>query len=212
MNDRPESMTMPGGAVRGRIVAAARETFLRHGFRSVTMDELADRMGMSKKTLYVHFRSKRELLDAVIECKFGELEERLAKAGAAGAADFGAHLAGFLEVVAGAVREITPAFVRDVARSGPELRERLLARRQAVLGGALERLLAAGRATGKVRADLPTELLADILLGVLNTVAVPETVIRRGIPPHEMIHGVLGVFLHGVLTPEPAPIRTSSRV
>lgn len=196
-----------GGEVRLRILAVARETFFRHGFRSVTMDELAERMGMSKKTLYVHFRSKRELLDAVIERKFGELERRLADE-ADRAGDFGARLAGFLESVAVAVGELTPAFVRDVARSGPDLRERLLARRQAVLGGALERLLAAGRQAGRVRTDLPQDLLVEILLGTLNTVAVPETVIRRGISPIDMLTGILRVFLHGVLVPDAVPNST----
>ena len=117
-------------------------------------------------------------------------------------------MAGFLESVAVAVGELTPAFVRDVARSGPDLRERLLARRQAVLGGALERLLAAGRQAGRVRTDLPQDLLVEILLGTLNTVAVPETVIRRGISPIDMLTGILRVFLHGVLVPDAVPNST----
>ena len=41
-----------------RIVAAARRYFLAHGFRGVTMDDLAAELGMSKKTLYAHFSSK----------------------------------------------------------------------------------------------------------------------------------------------------------
>lgn len=37
------------------------------------MDDLAAQMGMSKKTLHVHFRSKQELLEAVIEGKFSSM-------------------------------------------------------------------------------------------------------------------------------------------
>ncbi|MGN6719163.1 MAG: helix-turn-helix domain-containing protein, partial [Candidatus Binatia bacterium] len=45
-----------------RIVSAARAHFFAHGFRSVTMDDLAAELGMSKKTLYAQFPSKTELL------------------------------------------------------------------------------------------------------------------------------------------------------
>ena len=38
--------------------------FLSHGFKSVTMDEIANKMGMSKKTLYTHYKNKSELVAA----------------------------------------------------------------------------------------------------------------------------------------------------
>src|SRR5690349_13753943 len=50
--------------VQQRIVAGARCYFFAHGFRGVTMDDLAAELGMSKKTLYVHFSSKMVLLQA----------------------------------------------------------------------------------------------------------------------------------------------------
>ena len=55
------------GATRARILAAAREHFFAHGFRRVTMDDLAQELGMSKKTLYAHFPSKTALLEAMRE-------------------------------------------------------------------------------------------------------------------------------------------------
>lgn len=40
------------------------ELFLTLGFKSVTMDEIASKMGMSKKTLYTHYKNKNELVAA----------------------------------------------------------------------------------------------------------------------------------------------------
>src|SRR2546422_8688420 len=62
---------------RQRIVEAARAHFFSHGFRSVTMDDLADELGISKKTLYAHFPSKIALLEAVLADKFAGVEARL---------------------------------------------------------------------------------------------------------------------------------------
>ena len=47
------------------IVNKAAELFLNLGFKSVTMDDIANAMGISKKTIYVHFSNKSELVDAV---------------------------------------------------------------------------------------------------------------------------------------------------
>lgn len=47
------------------IVNKAAELFLTLGFKSVTMDDIANAMGISKKTIYVHFSNKTELVDAV---------------------------------------------------------------------------------------------------------------------------------------------------
>src|SRR6059036_3354584 len=62
---------------RQRIVEAARVHFFSHGFRSVTMDDLAEELGISKKTLYAHFSGKIQLLEAVLEDKFAGVEAKL---------------------------------------------------------------------------------------------------------------------------------------
>ena len=62
---------------RQRIINAARGHFFNHGFRSVTMDDLAEELGISKKTLYAHFPGKFDLLEAVLSDKFASVEAML---------------------------------------------------------------------------------------------------------------------------------------
>ncbi len=50
-----------------RILGKAQELFNRFGFRRVTMDEIALKSGMSKKTIYQSFANKDELVDAAVE-------------------------------------------------------------------------------------------------------------------------------------------------
>ena len=47
-----------------KIIETATEMFLTHGFKSVTMDEIASKMGISKKTIYHHFENKNDLVEA----------------------------------------------------------------------------------------------------------------------------------------------------
>ncbi|NJB71698.1 AcrR family transcriptional regulator [Saonia flava] len=51
--------------MKDKIVDRAAEMFLSLGFKSVTMDDLANEMGISKKTIYTHFPNKTKL---VAEC------------------------------------------------------------------------------------------------------------------------------------------------
>jgi AcrR family transcriptional regulator len=50
-----------------RIIKEARGLFFRLGIRSVTMDDIAAQVGMSKKTLYQHFADKDELVDNLVD-------------------------------------------------------------------------------------------------------------------------------------------------
>lgn len=51
--------------LKQRIVAIAIDSFTNKGIRSVTMDEIASKAGISKRTLYETFEDKQELL---VEC------------------------------------------------------------------------------------------------------------------------------------------------
>ncbi|UJH68847.1 TetR/AcrR family transcriptional regulator [Allomuricauda sp. SCSIO 65647] len=49
--------------MREEILHKATELFLNLGFKSVTMDDLANEMGISKKTIYSHFENKTKLVE-----------------------------------------------------------------------------------------------------------------------------------------------------
>ena len=51
--------------MREKIIQKAAELYLDLGFKSVTMDDIANEMGISKKTIYVHFKNKTKLVEAV---------------------------------------------------------------------------------------------------------------------------------------------------
>src|SRR5258708_2831557 len=124
LDQRHETRSSEAGAgqsVRSRIVGAARQHFLAHGFRGVTMADLAEELGVSKKTLYAHFTSKTALLGGVLLAKSNETESELAAIAAEYPSDFVAGLHGLLACLQRHTAEIQPPFVRDVGRDAPEV-------------------------------------------------------------------------------------------
>ena len=49
------------------IVKRALADFMKYGFKTITMDDLANGLGMSKKTLYEYFPSKNDLVEACLD-------------------------------------------------------------------------------------------------------------------------------------------------
>ena len=62
---------------RALILEAAREAFAEGGYHRTSLDQIAERAGVSKALLYEHFDSKRELHRAMLESHVNELIERL---------------------------------------------------------------------------------------------------------------------------------------
>lgn len=58
---------MSRNTTRHEIVAAADELFYRHGFDHTSFADIADAVGISRGNFYHHFKTKDEILDAVIE-------------------------------------------------------------------------------------------------------------------------------------------------
>lgn len=62
-------MGSAGSSTRDRIVAAASELFYGEGIRAVSVDAVAERAGLTKRTLYYHFASKDELIAAYLQVR-----------------------------------------------------------------------------------------------------------------------------------------------
>src|SRR5262252_3625730 len=109
---KPLPRNRANDSIRQRIVDAARTHFFSHGFRSVTMDDLAEELGVSKKTLYAHFPGKFDLLEAVLADKLAGVEATLKEVTRAHPHDFPATLR---ELLAGTQRELDEISRRSCA-------------------------------------------------------------------------------------------------
>jgi len=61
--------------MKEKILKKATDMFLNYGFKSVTMDDLANGMGISKKTIYSHFENKTSLVEESTSHLFCNISE-----------------------------------------------------------------------------------------------------------------------------------------
>lgn len=68
----------PAVSRRDEIIAAAARLLIEQGYDAVSMRKIAAEVGLSSTALYLYFREKDELLDAVCELPFAPLAPQLA--------------------------------------------------------------------------------------------------------------------------------------
>ena len=183
-----------------RIVEAARAHFFSHGFRRVTMDDLADELGISKKTLYAYFPGKFDLLEAVLADKFASVEETLKEATSANLRDFSATLRDLVSGTQRELDEIKPPFVRDMRQKAPHVFKVVERRRGALIQRYFGKLFAKGQRAGMVRKDVPAKLMIEILLVMIQGIMNPPKMEELGMMPKEGFAGILKIVLEGALT------------
>ncbi|RIK74888.1 MAG: hypothetical protein DCC67_15985 [Planctomycetota bacterium] len=183
-----------------RIVAEGRRLFFAHGFRAVTMDDVAAHLGMSKKTLYASFPSKLALVEAVILRKFADVEAELRRVADESIDDVPAGLRQTLAALQRHVSELQPPFLRDVGKPGSELFRLMNARRSEVIQRHFSTMLERGRRAGVIRRDVPAQFVLQVLLAAVQGVLTPQNLAEMGLTPTEGVAAIVSLFLEGVLT------------
>ena len=62
---------------RNHIIKTAGELFFRLGIRSVSIDDICRELGMSKKTFYVYFASKDELVEQLLQANISYMASKM---------------------------------------------------------------------------------------------------------------------------------------
>jgi AcrR family transcriptional regulator len=107
------------------VLDAALDLFARHGFDGTSLQLIADHLGVTKAAVYYHFRTKGEILAALVQPAFDDLNRLLTEAGTCGRAveRREAGLTGYVDYLL-QHRQVATFLDRDVsALAQPEVRE-----------------------------------------------------------------------------------------
>lgn len=146
---------------KDRIQQAAFELFFRYGIRSVTMDDIAKHLSMSKKTIYHFFRDKKEIvhklmLDALAKDKkeFTELSRN--------AANVVEEVFLMMKKMHDIFSQINPNIFYDLRKYHPETWALFDHFRNDFVMRMVEEALERGKKDGLVRPDINSAILARL--------------------------------------------------
>ncbi|RJX23306.1 MAG: TetR/AcrR family transcriptional regulator [Ammonifex sp.] len=183
--------------IRDRILRTMKELAAKKGFRAVTMTELAAASGVSKRTLYRHFRSKSELVELVVDGLLADVERRV-KEIVTGAATPPEKLRGVMRVVVEEASRFTgPRDFSDLERHYPQLWDKIDRLRSDRIKH-LKQVYLDGCNLGYFRDVNPDVLLAGYL-GSLRGVINPNFLSNNALSLEQALNTLLDIFLNGIL-------------
>ena len=165
------------------------------------MDDLATELGMSKKTLYVHFRSKETIIRAVLDTFAAEVRADAEKLLGDRSLGFAEKLRGFALGLMQRLSQVTPAVLRDLQRFAPTLHRHVEELRSKNIPYIFGRFVEAGQVAGVVRDDVSPAFAAEFYLHAMQGMMQPLTLQRLKVPPHQVLERALRIFFCGLLTP-----------
>lgn len=184
-------------ATRMRILQAARLLFNTRGYRSVTVQELAEQLGMSKKTIYQFFSGKEEIAAAIVEETINRIDRAFIESQQK-ETDPVRRIKALLTHVKDEATRFGPLFLMDMEKYLPDLAGRYnefrTAKKQSMIG-----LLQDARDRGWVR-NIPFPLTADIL-----SVCVKAIIHSDRFSTEEALELFLDIYCRGIAESSSAP-------
>lgn len=149
--------------IKQRIREKATELFLRYGIRSVSMDDIATHLGMSKKTIYQSFSDKDELVDDVIDAEISHMQEEcLVTQGQS--TDAVEEIFLTMVMVQEQLRNLNPVMIYDLQKFHFRSYQRFMDHKNRFLLEIIRANLAKGIREGLYRPDLNVDVLSKFRL------------------------------------------------
>src|SRR3954451_24162289 len=172
------------------IVTATLELMAERGIRDLRMDDVADRAGVGKATIYRRYRSKDELVSDAVATLVSEIA--IPDSGST-RTDLLVLMTQAVELYSGSLAAgLMPAVLAEASRN-PELastvRERFLAGRRSALSAVLQR----GVRRGDLRRGLDLELALDVLGGAIFY----RLLVTGGAIEDRLADGIVELILRG---------------
>lgn len=194
------AVQFPAPSPADRILEAARARLFAYGYSSLTMDELAAELGMSKKTLYVHFPSKDTLVEAILGQFVADVRRSADAIFSDQALSFTAKLHRFSETMVQRFHRMGPHVLRDLQRSAPHIYRKIEELRHNNIPHIFGQMIRQGQAAGMVRADIDPALAIEFWRPAIQSLMHPDTLERLKLGPDQMFAEAIDLFFGGLLT------------
>lgn len=185
--------------MKQKIIEEAERLFWKYGVRSVTLDDIAKRLGISKKTIYQHFTDKEDIICQVINEHFNGTKNE-ADCLLVEANNPVEEVLRMSEVVRKHSNDVNPSLVFDIQRHYPKAWAIYKQFKEEYLLDSIRDNLQRGLEQGLYRADMDLEIMSRLRLESIqlgfNEEVFPADTFRLVDVQIQLLHH----FIRGILT------------
>jgi TetR/AcrR family transcriptional regulator, cholesterol catabolism regulator len=184
---------------RARILEVATEQFSRFGVRTVTMEDIARQIGVSKKTIYQEFEDKRDLVLAVFN-QILELDRQKLTFILETEDGVIEHLVHTSRMMRERLNSINPMVIMEIQKYFPEAWKMFEDFKETVIQKDLVNVLERGKSLGYFRSEIDSQILAKVRIKQITEAFDPANFTRPDFNFVEEQVVLMDHFLHGIFT------------
>ncbi len=183
------------------IIRKVAQLYKKYGVKSITMDDVAHELGISKKTLYEYFSDKLHLVNAVVEQEviFNDLRLQEHKNNSENALQemfkiFRFHLQ--------MLKEYNPSLEFDLKKYYSEIYSKLKRIKRAKIRETTLDNLIKGKQEGFYRKELNEEIITKLTVLRIESLSETDLFSQEEVYSHEFSKEMFLYHLYGILTPK----------
>lgn len=183
------------------ILEGAKKLYMRYGIKSITMDDVARELGISKKTLYQHVENKNDLVMKIIREHISN-EKSCLGAIEGEARDPIEHMLLIARYVLQILREVRPAAMYDLQKYYREAWNIMDKFQQEHIYKTIKANLEAGIDQGLYRAEIDSDIIAKLYVGKTTVITDEELFPTREYDRDRLFSEYITYHLRGILSEE----------
>lgn len=193
-----------------RIVEVSRTLFFKYGYSRVSVDEIAAELCISKKTIYQHFKGKKEILLAILNNLKENLHKDLELVINDPTLTFTQKLKQNLAIIGVHISSVDRPFLEDMRKSVPEAWKVWEDYKRDSANQHFRRLLNQGIQNGLINPAINTDMAVIVYLGTISSVFDPlfinqlptDLVEKLPSSPIESFNQFIKILYMGILSKE----------
>ena len=195
-------MSISESETRDRILEKAREHFLQFGFSTVTMNEIATDLGMSKKTVYTYFPSKEDLAAEMMKKMQEEISTQMNVLVDDLGMDFIEKLKRILDITVSHHSQLTPHFRMDLQKHAPGACKCSDEFQHNQIYTVVSKVIHEGVSKEMFRSDIDEPIVTAMFIAAFQSLLRPEMTnrIQRSVP--QIVEAISEIMFQGILTDE----------
>ncbi|MDR1342652.1 MAG: TetR/AcrR family transcriptional regulator [Prevotellaceae bacterium] len=192
---------MGSESVKDRITKHAAELFAGHGCKSVTMDDIASSMGISKRTIYEIFKDKNSLVEACIHYFYEQGEHDMEQILISGDNVFSAFVS-FTKTASQVMLQLRYSFFRDIQKYFPDVFTNTVQRYREQHTHNAKSILLRGQQEGLFKESIDADSAAVLLTTLTSAMLTSNMFEAQGYDRREMANNLVSNYIRGISTPK----------
>jgi AcrR family transcriptional regulator len=186
--------------IKDKILTEAEVLFMRYGFKSITMDDVARELGVSKKTLYQFFADKNDLVNQCVEHYLDNMNKLCCNVVENKELDAIGVMLQISEQMSALIRQVNPSSMFDLKKYFKGAWDKLEADRRSFIKKVIQDNVLFGIKKGLYRKDLDADIVSRIYIYLVGFLTNPDNYDKEEMDIKVMHLEIVKYHLHSICT------------